>query len=227
MAVFVKKQGAAAPAAPGPAAVAPGAAGAAPPGTDAAASADTPVFADAPWVLVSLVAILVGIVIATRLFDGSQKVQFKAAEGLGAFALFYVVAQAAERATEVLQPVFELLPGLKKKAAVQEVEGATAAATSGSGTVQAAADAKAALDQIRANRQLFGFALTGALGVVACGYLKADFLQAVGVSGAKAGFDLSVTALVIGGGSTKLHDLISNSSKASAAKSDQATEATS
>jgi hypothetical protein len=179
-------------------------------------------------VIISLAALVVGIVLATHLFDGSQKVQFKAAEGLGAFALFYVVAQAAERATEVLQPVFEWLPGLKKKGAVNEVAKKTADATATTGTTTAkqAANAKAALDQILANRQLFGFALTGALGVIACGYVKADFLQAVGVSGAKAGFGLAVTALVIGGGSTKLHDLISNSSKASAAKSEQASEAT-
>lgn len=158
---------------------------------------------------------------------------FVAAAGIGAFALFYVVAQSAERLAELLIPSFEWLPGLKKDEKVADLERKVAAALNspaGSGDAdQQAADAQAAVDQARANRTAVVFGFTAAVGMALCGYLEADFLTAVGVSfgdadGATApsttdqAIAMVVTGLIVGGGSKGLHDLISNVSKASSSK---------
>jgi hypothetical protein len=162
---------------------------------------------------------------------------YTAARGIGAFALFYVVAQAAERLVEVTMPWSEKVVAKRKDpksalalardAAVVDAVNATGA--DAQTKAEEAADAQAAVDQARADRTLISFGATAALGMLLCSYLGADFLTSVGVDftpGDKTEPDavarvvmMAVTGLVIGAGSKQLHDTISNISKSSDQKS--------
>jgi len=166
---------------------------------------------------------------------------FVAAEGVGAFVLFYVVAQAAERFVEMVMPLseeaVERAGGTPKSQRVKERDEAVVAAVravhdAGAAAAQAeaeeAADKQAAVDQARADRTLVAFGATAALGMLLCGYLGADFLTAVGVDFTPDGKDpgwlsrlvmMAVTGLVVGAGSKQLNDTISVLGKTSAQKS--------
>lgn len=152
------------------------------------------------------------------------------AEGVGAFALFYIVAQAAERFVEFFLSFADHRPkGKKEKVDARDqtfVDAINSAARTGQPThekAQAAANAQAELDQLKANRTALAFGYTAAIGMVLCAYLEADFLSAVGVHWGKKDsphlFDevilLAVTGLLVGGGSKALHDTISSISKSS------------
>jgi hypothetical protein len=145
--------------------------------------------------------------------------------GIGAFALFYIVAQAAERAVEFVMPALGTMSRLDKHGKAFRRDVMTAKANMGEeGKDQAAANAQAEVDQAVANRRLVSFALTAALGMALCSYLEADFLTAVGVTFGDGTpeelVQVGVTGLVVGGGSVGLHDLIGNITKSSKAKDD-------
>ena len=63
-------------------------------------------------------------------------------------------------------------------------------------------------------------ALAAALGMWLSGWFEVDFLAAIGVTNAGVWISVIVTGLVIGGGTAKLHSLITNVQKASEKKSD-------
>ena len=179
---------------------------------------------------------VLGLAVAFLLFKVDGGPTFKAAEGIGAFALFYVAAQSAERLAELFVPAFEKIPGVNKVALEHVRDSKVAAALSGenpdnptANAAKSAADAQAAVDQARANRTVVVFGITAALGMMLCGYLDANFLSAVGVTfphadGSSIPTDpsillaMAVTGLVVGGGSKGLHDLIGNISKSSSSK---------
>ena len=91
----------------------------------------------------------------------------KVAEGVAAFAIFYVAAQATER---ILEPLVSIDPIKRQLAGDRAKKLAEAAATATSGDAQAAADAQAALDQWRANRAVVIFAIATILGMAASAY---------------------------------------------------------
>lgn len=157
--------------------------------------------------LAAIVLFLLGAALGVWWFATDAGPTFVAARGLGAFALFYVVAQSAERLSELVVPHLEWLPGFGKGARQASLERKVAAAhnpalRSGvekktvrmmvSGRIvevevdktveEEAADAQAAVDQARANRAALLFGSTAAVGMALCGYLEADFLTAVGVT---------------------------------------------
>lgn len=157
--------------------------------------------------LAGIVLFLLGAVLGVRWFATDAGPTFVAARGLGAFALFYVVAQSAERLSELVVPHLEWLPGFDKGARLATLERKVAAAhnpalrrgverktvrTWHSGQTvdvvvdktveEEAAEAQAAVDQARANRAALVFGFTAALGMALCGYLEADFLTAIGVT---------------------------------------------
>ncbi len=171
---------------------------------------------------------VLALALAVEWFGTSSGPTFKAAEGLGVFALFYVVAQAAERLLELLMPIVDKLPGLDKPKSKKERDTAVARALKSNldNDANKAAKKQAEVDQKTANRTVVGFALTAATGMLACAYLEADFMTAVGVGFGESTnsewFRMAVTGLVVGGGSTKLHELITNMSKSSAKKDDPA-----
>jgi hypothetical protein len=160
-----------------------------------------------------------------RLFHTNSGPEYHAAAGIGAFALFYIAAQAAERVVEFFMPLLGKIPPMNKpkKAADRDLEMMNA--NQDPENAGAAANAQAAVDQAVANRRIVAFALTAALGMLLCSYLEADFLSAVGVTfGADPWWaqavQVGVTGLVVGGGSVGLHDLIGNVTKSSKAKDD-------
>jgi len=184
--------------------------------------------------LAGAIAFSFGLVAAVMAFDtDASGPTFTAAEGIGAFALFYLTAQAAERFVEVILPHFEWLPGFGKatKEVIRDQKVAAAltsaadATASGKTAEEEAAEAQAQVDQLRANRAAVVFGITAALGMAGCGYLEADFLTAVGVDfGTSPGmwqeaFMMGVTGLVVGGGAKSLHDTITTISKSSEKKS--------
>jgi hypothetical protein len=160
------------------------------------------------------------------LFHTNSGPEYHAAAGIGAFALFYIAAQAAERVVEFFMPLLGKIPRMDKpkKAADRDLEMMNANQNPEKAGV--AANAQAAVDQAVANRRIVAFALTAALGMLLCSYLEADFLSAVGVTfgadppGAVQAVQVGVTGLVVGGGSVGLHDLIGNVTKSSKAKDD-------
>jgi hypothetical protein len=193
------------------------------PGTVAAASGSA-VAAQFIYGLVAAIVFGAGLLIAVGLFGDAGGPVYTAAEGLGAFALFYVVAQACERLVEFITPVFDKIDGKANLVKQRDAAAAAASKDRSQTSAESAAKKQDDLDQLRENRRIITFGLTAALGMALCGYLEADFLNAVGVdfgtSTTSEWLRMAVTGLVIGGGSAKLHDLITNMTKKSAAQSD-------
>lgn len=223
--------------------------------TAAASSTSSSALPSAHAAAIALVLFVGALVPGIGIIGDHKGPTFTPAQGVGAFALFYVVAQAAERVVEIAMPLCEKIVaaagGTPKSARVKARDDAVAAAVSAlGGTVagtaggpaggtagpdgttaaeaaQNAADKQAEVDQARADRTLMSFGATGALGMLLCAYLHADFLSAIGVhfaSGANAATGLArvvmvaVTGLVVGAGSKQLNDTISTISKSSAQK---------
>lgn len=205
------------------------------PATVAAASTDPKKNSSPePWAtLVSAGIFVVSLAFTVLVLFGTEDrgPTYKPVEGLGVFALFYVVAQAAERLVEMALPYVDRRKGGKAELEAerdQKVVDGTLGETSDDKKApeKSAADAQAEVDQARANRTALVFACTAALGMLLCGYLEADFLRSLGVtfaSGRPGALDevisMAVTGLVVGGGSKAIHDTISNISKASEQKS--------
>ncbi len=180
--------------------------------------------------LVSTAVFAIAAVVAAWLLFGTPKFgpTYKPVAGIGAFALFYIAAQAAERLVEMALPYFDGKAGGKsEKVAKRDTMLAQAIANDSDADAAAgAADAQAAVDQLRANRTALAFGCTAAIGMLLCGYLEADFLTAVGVNFGHPGhvdfwnrlLMMAVTGLIVGGGSKALHDTISNISKSSGGK---------
>ena len=174
------------------------------------------------------VVFAVGLLVAFFLFSHEGGLQYTPPAGIGAFAVFYVVAQAAERCAELFSP---LLPkasmtwfGKKEAAASRDraiVRALNPSPTPANGGKAAnPAEKQAKVDQITVNRRAIYFALAAALGMVFCGYAHANFLAAIGVSPVQDGqtaawiiLSLAITGLVVGGGSDGLHSLITNLTK--------------
>jgi hypothetical protein len=125
-------------------------------------------------------------------------------EGIAAFALFYVAAQAIER---LLEPIVSMDPIKRAKAKTRDDK--TAAAAAGGDAGEAAA-AQGALDQWRANRAAVIWALATILGMIASAKLGLYFVSALVEVDPDVKLDVLITGLAIGGGSKPLHDLITN-----------------
>ena len=208
-----------------------GAGGSTPPMTTAAATASA--LPTVAWGAISFVAFVAALFASLVWFqDGDpDSPVFVPPEGLAVFALFYVVAQAAERLVALVLGAIRWLPGLDKPSVLATRDHAVAVADVGAREpgesltlAQQAAAAQAKVDQVRNNRAAVAFGLTAAIAMLVCGYVDADFLSAVGVEfGAWSTPDkllaMVVTGLVVGGGSKQLNDLIGTISKKNAEKS--------
>jgi hypothetical protein len=173
---------------------------------DAGAGAGSNIGAEPIFALVSIVA--VGIYwlffVAQHVIpDLNPAPAVQLAEGVAAFALFYVAAQAIER---VLEPIASMDPWKKKRQTTRDQ--ALAAAASGDGTASAAATAQGALDQWRANRAVALWAIATILGMFASAKLGLYFVSALVEVDPNVHLDVLVTGLAIGGGTKPLHDLI-------------------
>ena len=180
--------------------------------------------AEWPYALFAVAAIIIYwfAFVAQRVYpDLKPHDAVKVAEGVAAFAMFYVAAQAVER---FLEPLVAMDPIKRRLASERATKIAAAAASGSANATQVAATAQAALDQWRANRSVVIFAIATILGMAASAFLGLYFISSL-VTGPvpDVNVDVLVTGLVIGGGSKPLHDLITNVQKSSNAKSDATT----
>jgi hypothetical protein len=143
------------------------------------------------------------------------------AEGVAAFAMFYVAAQAIER---VLEPIVSIDPWKRTKAKNRDTAMAAVASDPNQANATAAADAQAKLDQWRANRAVIIWALATILGMVASAKLGLYFVSALVQADPDPHLDIFITGLAIGGGTKPLHDLITNVQAKANQSSDQPTE---
>lgn len=184
------------------------------------------------WGIASLLVFGAALIASVWLFQGTGNPTFAPPDGLGVFALFYVVAQAAERLVAMILGAASRLPGLDKPAKQTARDAAVAKAVGArwdapgeaKQNAEAAAQAEADVQQVRRNRAAVAFGLTAAIAMLVCGYVGADFLSAVGVEFGAWGrgdefLTMAVTGLVVGGGSKPLNDLIGAMSKKSDEKS--------
>jgi len=184
-------------------------------------------------------AIVVGGIAGTILFDHVGKsVIFTPPQGLGPFAVFYVIAQVIERLQEPLTPWLGTAPVISidggGAAVPRDTGGGAGGSTEGprrenqlraraaleiavanahnnpGDDPEDVANKKRTLDQIRENLKVLLFGTSAMLGMAMAGYLKAGFLSAVGVANTATWFNIVVTGFVVGGGTKGLHDLISN-----------------
>src|SRR5215471_13396355 len=175
---------------------------------------------------IAVLVILVGGVGGTLIHDHwARAVSFVPPQGIGIFALFYIIAQVIERVQEPLVPYL----GRAKDPGEQEKEGEKAKLKN---QLQAKAELQNAyvaevelpmhenkriiankercVDQIRANLTVLVFGTSALLAMIISGYMKAGLLRTVGESGIPAWVDIAVTGLIVGAGTKPLHDLISN-----------------
>lgn len=190
----------------------------------------------------AILLFLVGLIVASWVSHLDGRPTFTAAEGIGAFALFYVVAQAAERLIEMAMPLAEKalssagrttkkkLVAARDAAVVVAVRAVDAGEEDADTKADTAAKRQADVDKARADRMLITFGATAAIGMALCAYLGADFLTSVGIDFTPGKKDTSpgfiatvvmtaVTGLAVGGGSKQLHDTIASISKSSDQKS--------
>lgn len=142
-------------------------------------------------------------------------------DGASAFALFYVAAQAIERAIEPFtNVVLNTAPAKSHLAAAVAAALTTSSETDG----QTAAQKQDELDQLRGERSLLWWAVATIAGMWVSAALGLYFVGAI-VKSSTAGLipvDILITGLVVGGGSKPLHDLISNVQKSANQKADPA-----
>ena len=140
--------------------------------------------------------------------------------GISAFAVFYILAQALERAFEVLQLVWPSLgqttvgsQAVAKHDAAARRDSTLAAAINEASELSAknAAAAQAAVDQVRLNRTLLAWTINSALAMAGAGWLGLRLIATItSPEWPHYIIDVIVTGLVIGGGTKPLHDLIAN-----------------
>jgi len=183
------------------------------------------------YIVIAAVAIVVGGFGGTLIHDHwARTVSFVPPQGIGIFALFYIIAQVIERVQEPFVPYL----GWAKNPGEKETEGKNAEFKnqlrakaerdkavvaelslpengSGQSTLEKdVANSERCVDQIRANLTILIFGTSALLAMIICGYLKADLLRTVGESGIPAWVGIAITGLVVGAGTKPLHDLISN-----------------
>jgi hypothetical protein len=160
-------------------------------------------------------------------------ISFVPPQGIGIFALFYIIAQVIERVQEPLAPYLGRAkdPGEEEKEgkriklknqlqAKAELENAYVAEVRSPerGNEETVANKERCVDQVRANLTVLIFGTSALLAMIISGYLKAGVLPTVGERGIPTWVDIVVTGLVIGAGTKPLHDLISNISASNEGK---------
>jgi hypothetical protein len=188
----------------------------------------------ARYLAITAAVIVAGCFAGTLIHDHwARAVSFVPPQGIGIFALFYIIAQVIERVQEPLVPYLGRAkdPGEEKRKkeegktaksknqlrAKAELERAAVAEinrperSSGQPTLEEdLANKERCVDQIRANLTVLIFGTSALLAMIISGYMKASLLRTVGESGIPAWVDIAVTGLIVAAGTKPLHDLISN-----------------
>lgn len=193
-------------------------------------SSSTPVRAEPFWLVVSAVIVLLGIGVGYALNEINEPAPFVLAEGVGIFAVFYILAQAIER---LLEPLSSWVGGTKAAGDEERVnppeakaqrDAAVSAAvnTPTQANADAAAEAQQRVDQARANLAVVLWGVASLLAMLASGWLGVLLLSTIGVQEPGRALDIAVTGLAVGAGTKPLHDLISNIQASKEKKEDPA-----
>jgi hypothetical protein len=179
------------------------------------------VYPDGVYFLWTGIAIVVGAFIGTRLYSGNTGVgAFDPPEGVGIFALFYLIAQVIERMQEPLAPFLgrakETTTGGEGQGknqieakALLEKELVAARAEPTPDNARSVANKQRTVDQISANLTVLMFGTSALLAMLSLGYLKAGLLDTLGVNNVKAWVEVVASGLIVASGTKPLHDLIS------------------
>jgi hypothetical protein len=197
-------------------------------GPEAAAAVDKnteegkSVYPDLIYFVWALLAIVLGVLFGTVLYEAKTGITFNPPEGVGIFALFYLVAQVVERVQEPLTPFLGRAKSpdtqgsgksrsKNQVVAKAELENAVTEARKAPTEENAmiAANKQRTTDQISANLTVLMFAGASLLTMLLLGYLKAGLLTSLGVSNVEPWIDVFASGLIIGAGTKPLHDLIS------------------
>jgi hypothetical protein len=192
-------------------------AGAAPTTVAAAAPAPATTEVEATWefTAASIIAVVVGWLAVLGL-HGLQPANFpmplKVSGDVATFALFYVAAQAIERAIEPFSNLILRTDTVKKQL---DSFVATALASGSQTDGENAAKKQDELNKKRGERALALWAVATILGILLSGFTGLYFVNAIlsKDSDFSRPLDVLITGLVIGGGSKPLHDLITNVQK--------------
>lgn len=155
----------------------------------------------------------------------SQKPTFEPAEGIGVFALVYVLAQAVERLVEFVLTLLDrvAVKADKELATTTKAKAITALSAQPADTAAASTE-KTKARSAESDTQALAFGLAIGIAFIACGYFEVGLLGLIGVANLEGWADRLVSGLIIAGGSKPLHDLISKIQK-SKQKDEQATVA--
>lgn len=151
-------------------------------------------------------------------------------EGIAAFAILYVLAQAIERINQILVPLLDFLLSKigadkrtatdKKRAALMEIRTQRALLRANPVTLGEASSAGASaatgeevVTAANVEKALLTNGLAFLLAMVAVGLFKFSLLASIGYTAVPSSVDLVVTATAIMGGSAGLSDLISKIQK--------------
>lgn len=190
--------------------------------TEAKASTE-PATVHAAEAWTGVIAFVASVVVAAYALPDSTAT-FTPPDGVAAFAVFYVIAFAVERLVEFLDaPIEWVLKKVGSRDSKSELErerdAAVADALTGESDGADAANAQKEVDGAAKSRSAAIAGVAAGLGAIAAHLFNADFLSAVGVTGNFAEWlPLSITGLVVAGGSKQLHDLMSNVSKSAQSK---------
>jgi hypothetical protein len=139
------------------------------------------------------------------------------ADNMNAFALFYVAAQGIER---LLEPfTYYIKPTQPTEDTLDEKKGTALTAAMAEATTAAgeAVNAKAKLARLQSERSILFWAISSVIGIGASAWLGLHFIAMVLSQASQASvpawLDVTITGLVIGGGTKALHDLIGRISK--------------
>jgi hypothetical protein len=183
------------------------------------------------YVAVGVLGVVFGLV--WILFRSPSSVTYKTVEGISVFAVLYIIAQTAERATEWTIDLVSLAPRSsekKKKEALKELRAANST-LNGNPTVadvvgndaamanEAAAreEKKKAEEKIEAKRLdhvFLGHGLSFAVCALGVNGLNYGLLDHVGAQGVHGDVDRLLTAAAAAGGTKALHELIGRFQKA-------------
>ncbi|MGI8758045.1 MAG: hypothetical protein ACR2K0_01930 [Acidimicrobiales bacterium] len=151
------------------------------------------------------IAVALGTLIASVLYEVLEPALPMLVEGLSPFAAIYVAAQALERLLEPLSPWVRASEKSQAKANF------VLASANHDPPAQVAAQRQMAV--VRADRAIFFWAAATILAMLLSGSMGLFLLHLIGVTGGPPWLDILVTGLAIGGGTKPLHDLITRIEK--------------
>jgi hypothetical protein len=198
-------------------------AGAAEPAAAVPAAAEPPAAPPRGALLISYGVAVGGFVAGNALSLILKPGAFTPLDGFSALALFYIAAQAIERAIEPFTGLVKVAPEAGQPAAskteaeshraVSLAAAYAAAPEETQGFVNTAARWQRVIDEIRANTTLYAWGFATALGALASGMLGLYLMKAVGAGAVPNWLDIIATGLIVGGGSKALHDVIKSIEK--------------